>query len=140
MRHPTTIALLCGLALCAPSAALIAQRQSAAAITDTSDPRFLTAQTRKQGGVMPAEQLALIFDHLDHALKVYPSEQRIEGTTTLSFTTRAPIGTLILDLYPKYAISSIAITAERHPQRTAAGVRSRAVGKGSVRRHHRPAR
>jgi aminopeptidase N len=28
---------------------------------------------------MPAEQLALMFDHLDHALKVFPAEKRIEG-------------------------------------------------------------
>jgi len=45
---------------------------------DPSDPTFLTEQTRKQGGPMPAEQMALVFDHLDQALKVFPSEKRIE--------------------------------------------------------------
>jgi aminopeptidase N len=107
MRNAITIAVLCGLLT--PAYSLHAQRQSGLAITDTSDPRFLTEQTRKMGGVMPAEQLALIFDHLDHALKVFPAEKRIEGTTTLSFTTRAPISTLILDLYPRYTIKSISI-------------------------------
>jgi aminopeptidase N len=58
---------------------------------------------------MPPEQLALRFDHLDHALKVFPAEKRIEGTTTLSFTTTAAISTLILDLYHRYTIASIAI-------------------------------
>src|SRR6187399_2039816 len=47
-----------------------AQRQVAPPITDSNDPKFITAQTRKQGGPMPAEQMALVFDHLDHALKV----------------------------------------------------------------------
>ena len=107
MRNAITIAMLCGLLT--PALMLHAQRQSGLAITDTSDPRFLTAQTRKMGGVMPAEQLALIFDHLEHSLKVFPAEKRIEGTTTLSFTTRAPIRTLILDLYPRYRIASISI-------------------------------
>jgi hypothetical protein len=39
-----------------------AQRQVAAPVTDPKDPRFLTGQTRKMGGPMPAEQLALVFD------------------------------------------------------------------------------
>lgn len=109
MRNANTMAMLCGLIMLLPVSAPHAQRQSGLSITDTTDPRFLTAQTRKMGGVMPAEQLALSFDHLDHALKVFPAEMRIEGTTTLSFTTKAPIRTLILDLYPRYTIASISI-------------------------------
>ena len=66
---------------------------------------------------MPAEQLALIFDHLDLALKVFPDEKRIEGVTTLSFTTKAPIHTLILDLFPKYTISSISIDGKKSRRR-----------------------
>jgi aminopeptidase N len=103
------MAMMCGLAVVMPMTAGYAQRQLAAPITDPSDPKFITPQTRKQGGPMPAEQFALVFDHLDHALKVFPAEKRIEGVTTLSFTTKAPLRTLILDLYPKYAISSISI-------------------------------
>lgn len=108
MRNAVMITMLCGL-LTPASMVYAQQRQSGLSIADTSDPRYLTAQTRKMGGVMPPEQLALIFDHLDHALKVFPAEKRIEGTTTLSFTTRAPISTLILDLYPRYTISKISI-------------------------------
>jgi aminopeptidase N len=107
MLKATIIALLCGLLM--PGLMAHAQRQSGLSITDTTDPRYLTGQTRKMGGVMPAEQLALVFDHLDHALKVFPAEKRIEGTTTLSFTTKDPIRTLILDLYPRYTIHSISI-------------------------------
>ena len=54
-----------------------AQRQVAPSVTDPTDPKFLTAQTRKMGGPMPAEQMALVFDHLDLALKVFPDEKRI---------------------------------------------------------------
>ena len=95
MRNALVLAMMCGLAVVGH-----AQRQVAAPITDPNDPKFITAQTRKQGGPMPAEQLALIFDHLDHALKVFPPEKRIEGVTTLSFTTKAPISTLILICTP----------------------------------------
>ncbi|WP_411282030.1 M1 family metallopeptidase [Gemmatimonas sp.] len=109
MRRTMVKATMCGVAMLTLASASHAQRQVAGVITDPADPRFITAQTRKQGGPMPAEQLALVFDHLDHALKVFPTGKRIEGVTKLRFTTKAPIRTLILDLYPKYTITSIAI-------------------------------
>ncbi len=115
LRTTIQAAIACTVCVLAHASSLHAQRQVAAPVTDPNDPKFITAQTRKQGGVMPAEQLALIFDHLDHALKVYPAEKRIEGVTTLSFTTRAPIRTLILDLFPKYTISSISIDGKVVP-------------------------
>ena len=115
MQHTIRLAISCGLALLSQAPASLAQRAVAAPVTDSTDPRFITAQTRKQGGPMPAEQLALVFDHLDNALKVFPAEKRIEGVTTLNFTTRAPIRTLILDLYPKYTISAISINGRIVP-------------------------
>lgn len=115
MRNAISITVICTVATLALVSAADAQRQVAAPITDPSDPKFLTAQTRKQGGIMPAEQLALIFDHLDHSLKVFPTEKRIEGVTTLSLTTKAPISTVILDLYPKYTIASISIDGKLLP-------------------------
>ncbi|WP_213979703.1 M1 family metallopeptidase [Sphingomonas sp. dw_22] len=99
--------LLCGAAAIGGANAACAQRQVAAPITDPNDPRYVTEQTRKMGGVMPPEQLALVFDHLDLALKVFPDRKRIEGDVTLDLHTKAQIGTLILDLFPKYAISAI---------------------------------
>ncbi len=99
--------LLCGAAAISGANAAFAQRQVAAPITDPNDPRYVTEQTRKMGGVMPPEQLALVFDHLDLALKVFPDRKRIEGDVTLNLHTKAQIGTLILDLFPKYAISAI---------------------------------
>ncbi|HEY9228650.1 MAG TPA: hypothetical protein VIP11_18490 [Gemmatimonadaceae bacterium] len=71
------MAMTCGLAMLAQVSGLHAQRQAAAPVTDANDPKFISAQTRKQGGVTPAEQLSLVFDHLDHALKVFPAEKRM---------------------------------------------------------------
>lgn len=105
MRNAAT-ALLCAFSTALPLATPSAQQS---APIDTSDPRYITAQTRKQGGVMPPEQLALQFDHLDHSLTVFPAEKRIEGSTTLTLTAKSPISTLILDLYPRYTISRISI-------------------------------
>ena len=51
--------------------------------------------------------MALVFDHLDLALKVFPDDKRIEGVATLQLKTKAPIDTLILDFFPKFTISEI---------------------------------
>lgn len=116
MRQAIGTSMICALAALTQAIPVHAQRQVAHATTDASDPKFITAQTRKQGGPMPAEQLALVFDHLDHSLKVFPAKKRIEGRTQLSFTTKAPLRTLILDLYPKYTISSISIDGKIVPR------------------------
>ena len=94
-----------------------AQQQVAAPVTDPADPKYLSAQTRKMGGPMPAEQMALVFEHLDLALKVFPDQQRIEGVTTLTLRTKAPINTLILDLFPRYTISEIDIAGTKMHRR-----------------------
>ena len=115
MRRTAGLVGIAVVVLVAQASAAQAQRAVAAAVSEPTDPRFITEQTRKQGGPMPAEQLALVFDHLDHALKVFPAEKRIEGVTTLTFTTRAPIRTVILDLYHKYTISEIRIDGRPVP-------------------------
>lgn len=115
MRNAAGRALMYGLAMLAPVAAVHAQQQAAGPITDTSAATFITEQTRKQGGPMPAEQMALVFDHLDHALTVFPADKRIEGVTTLSFTARAPVRTVILDLYHRYQIAAISIDGKVVP-------------------------
>ncbi len=110
MRNAAMIlAMLGGMA--APAAQ--AQRQVAAPVTDPNDPRFLTAQTRKMGGVMPPEQLSLGFEHLDLKTKVFPSEKRIESDATLRLRTKAPIATLILDLYPRFTITAVYLDGKK---------------------------
>lgn len=95
-----------GLATIAPSHG---ERTAAPAVTDPNDPKFLTAQTRKMGGIMPLEQLALEFRHLDLATKVFPEEQRIESTAVLTLRTSIRLSELTLDLYPKFAIHSVQV-------------------------------
>ena len=112
MRKATLGAAIVGAAMLAWMAPSHAQRQSAAPVTDPSDPKYLTAQTRKMGGPMPAEQMALIFDHLDLSMKVFPDKKRIEGVTTPKLKTKAAIQTLILDLFPKFTIVEIAIDGQ----------------------------
>ncbi len=69
----------------------------------------LTAQTRKMGGVMPDEQLALNFEHLDLSITIRPSEKRIEGDATLTLRADSEVQTLIVDLFPEFEITEIDI-------------------------------
>jgi aminopeptidase N len=107
MRKANWIATVCCATMLAHVPSVVAQRQVAAPVTDPGDPRYLTGQTRKMGGPMPAEEMALVFDHLDLALKVFPDDKRIEGVATLQLKTKAAIDTLILDFFPKFTISEI---------------------------------
>ena len=111
MRKAILTTVLAGTSL----VAVHAQRPVASPVTDPADPKFITAQTRKMGGPMPPEQLALIFDHLDLTMKVLPDQQRIEAAATLRLKTRARIETVILDLFPKFTIAEIDIDGQRIP-------------------------
>ena len=76
----------------------------------------LTEQTRKMGGPLPAEQLALSFEHLDLGIKVYPYEKRIEAEATLTLRTESALRNLLLDLYPNFHISGIEINGKKVAQ------------------------
>jgi aminopeptidase N len=95
------------------AAACGADRTPAAEVTDPEDPRFLTAQTRKMGGVMPPEQMALDFRHLDLTTRVFPQEKRIESTAILTLQTSSELSALVLDLYPKFAIRDLRINGRK---------------------------
>src|SRR3546814_12158866 len=66
------------------------------------------------GGVMPPEQLALTFEHLDLATKVYPDQKRIESVATLTLTSSRPVPVLILAMYPKFAIAAITVDGRKN--------------------------
>src|SRR3546814_34334 len=106
------VTVACG-ALAGAAPAALAQRQVAAPVTDPGDAKFITEQTRKMGGVMPPEQLALTFEHLDLATKVYPDQKRIESVATLTLTSSRPVPVLILDMYPKFAIAAITVDGRK---------------------------
>jgi aminopeptidase N len=103
-------ALVFGLMAAAVSGA---DRTPAPEITDPNDPRFLTAQTRKMGGVMPPEQQVLDFRHLDLTTRVFPQEKRIESTAILTLQTSTELSVLVLDLYPKFVIEGIRINGRK---------------------------
>lgn len=111
MRHLRLLAMFAGLTLMSGVAA--AQTDETATPDPDAEAKFLTAQTRKMGGVMPPEQRALSLRHLDLALKVFPGEKRIEGDATLTLRAKTAVPELILDFYPKFGIAAISINGRR---------------------------
>ncbi len=67
----------------------------------------LTPATRQQGGVLPPEEMALSFEHLDLTMKIDPAVQRIAADATLTLKPSATIRSVILDLYSLYTIEAI---------------------------------
>ena len=80
----------------------------------TSQPA-LTAQTLNSGGVMPAEQARVHFDHADLHFTVEPAQQRIDAIATLGFTAKAATDVLLLDLDRNLPISAVAIDGQPLP-------------------------
>ncbi len=69
----------------------------------------ITAQTQRSGGVLTAEQTALQFDSADLAFEVLPETQSLNGIATLTFTARANLTRLPIDLDRNLPVSAIAI-------------------------------
>jgi aminopeptidase N len=69
----------------------------------------LTAQTLNSGGVMPAEQARVHFDHAELHFTVDPAGQSIDASATLSFTAKSATDVLLLDLDRNLPISGIAL-------------------------------
>ncbi len=96
-------------------AVLLALAPCLVAAAPAPDPTFLTAQTRKMGGVLPAEQQALEIRHLDLATKVFPEQQRLESTATLTLRTVTSVAELVVDLYPRFTIHRIEVDGRAVP-------------------------
>ena len=69
----------------------------------------LTAQTQRSGGVVAPEQAALAFEHADLAFEVLPERQALEGVATLTFTAKAPLTRLLIDLDRNLPVRAVAI-------------------------------
>ena len=89
----------------------------------------LTTQTLNSGGVMPAEQARLHFDHAELHFAVDAAQQRIDGVATLSFTAKSATDVLLLDLDRNLPISAI----ELGGQPLAAGAWSNPDGRLRIR-------
>lgn len=75
----------------------------------------LTAQTQQSGGARPPEQTAVTFNHADLAFEILPKRRRITGVATLSFTARAPLTRLVIDLDRNLPVSAIEIDGQGLP-------------------------
>lgn len=88
-----------------------------------------TAQTLNSGGVMPAEQARVHFDHAELHFAVDAATQSIDASATLSFTAKSATDTLLLDLDRNLPISAI----ELGGQPLAAGAWSNPDGRLHIR-------
>ncbi|MEO9215020.1 MAG: M1 family metallopeptidase [Rhodanobacter sp.] len=107
--HLLTLSVALGLAACtsvpvARTAARTVNRTSSAPTQPA-----LTAQTLNSGGVMPAEQARVHFDHAELHFTVDPAAQSIDASATLSFTAKSATDVLLLDLDRNLPIRGIAL-------------------------------
>ena len=97
--------------------ALGALLAGAAAAAEQSAPAApaLTAQTQHSGGVMPAEQRRVHFDHAELHFRVDPASRSLDARARLDFTAREATDRLLLDLDRNLAIHAIAVDGRPLP-------------------------
>jgi aminopeptidase N len=66
--------------------------------------------------VLPAEEMALSFEHLDLNMRIDPANRSIAGDATLTLRPATPIHSIILDLYPLYSIKAVYLDKVRLPE------------------------
>ena len=69
----------------------------------------LTAQTQQSGGPIDPDQAKLAFDSADLAFDVLPETETLRAVATLSFTAKAPLARLVVDLDRNLPVDAIAI-------------------------------
>src|ERR1700753_958558 len=69
----------------------------------------LTAQTARTGGPIDADQAKLVFDQADLSFEIFPGTQRLTGVARLTFTAKAPLSTLVVDLDRNLGPTSVSI-------------------------------
>jgi aminopeptidase N len=97
------------------AALLLSAAATAAAATPDDPAAPLSAVTRQQGGVLPPQEMALSFEHLDLAMKIDPATRSIEGDATLTLKPATAINSVILDLYSLYSIKAVYLHNTRLP-------------------------
>jgi aminopeptidase N len=75
----------------------------------------LTARTIGSGAERTPEQLAVVFEKADLALRVEPATRSIRGDATLSFTATAPLARIVLDLDNNLAVDAVAVDGQPLP-------------------------
>ena len=69
----------------------------------------LTTRTMRSGGPIDVEQAKLRFDAADLAFEVLPVTEQLSGVATLTFTAKAPLTALVLDLDHNLPVTAVAI-------------------------------
>jgi aminopeptidase N len=75
----------------------------------------LTAQTIGSGAERTPEQLAVVFEKADLALRVDPATRTIRGDATLTFQATAPLSRIVLDLDNHLPIDAVAVDGQPLP-------------------------
>lgn len=114
IRLPLALGLAAALAGCAttpPASQHTATTKPAVASAPEAMPTqpALTAQTLRSGGGMPAEQAKLHFDHAELHFTLDIPRHSLAGDATLTFTAKAPVDELLLDLDKNLPISAVAL-------------------------------
>ncbi len=75
----------------------------------------LTARTLGSGAERAPEQLAVIFEKADLALRIDPASRSIRGDATLTFEASAPLSRIVLDLDNNLPIDAVAVDVQPLP-------------------------
>ncbi|MBY8827523.1 M1 family metallopeptidase [Hephaestia sp. CMS5P-6] len=76
----------------------------------------LTAQTQRSGGPIDPDQAKLQFDVANLRFEVIPKTETLNGIATLSFTAKAPLTRLVIDLDHNLGPQAVAIDGKPLPQ------------------------
>ena len=102
-------AALCAVSLLALTG--VAHAQAA----DAPKAKATTALTLGTGGQMPAEEAAVILEHVDLKLKVIPDRKAIEGDATLTLKTKSALPRIVLDFDRDFTISALIVNGKTLP-------------------------
>ena len=102
-------------ALCAASILALTSAAHAAGPVNPVKTLDTSALTLGSGGVMPPEEAAVSFEHVDLRLKVFPDRKAIEGDATLTLRAKTALPHIVLDLDRKLPISAITVDGAALP-------------------------
>ncbi|MDB5933116.1 MAG: peptidase [Massilia sp.] len=75
----------------------------------------LTQQTVNSGAERAPEQLAVVFEKADLALRIEPASRTIRGDATLTFQALSPLHRIVLDLDNNLPVDSVAVDGQLLP-------------------------
>lgn len=73
----------------------------------------LTEQTQRSGGLMPAEQQRVNFDHAELHFRVDPAQHTLDAQARLTFGAREATDVVLLDLDPHLSISKLSVDGKK---------------------------